>query len=116
MKHTRRYLSVALLAAVLGPGDERARAFRDALPVAGESGSLDTRMTTGPARGRVRAKTGFINGTSGLSGLVETEDGRQLVFSILVEYPVVAGLNTTVWKPLQDEICGLLVESRGEAR
>ncbi len=59
-----------------------------------------------------RAKTGFIGGTSGLSGIVQTLDGRTLVFSILVEYPRYGGLNTSVWKPLQDEICTILVESR----
>lgn len=99
----------ALIAAVLDQGGEVARRFRDALPVAGESGGLESRMGGGPAAGRVRAKTGFIGGTSSLSGLCETLDGRTLAFSILVSYPRVAGLNTRVWKPMQDEICELLV-------
>jgi D-alanyl-D-alanine carboxypeptidase len=57
----------------------------------------------------VRAKTGFIGGTSSLSGVVEALDGRAYVFSILVDYPRFDGLNTAVWKPMQDEICELLV-------
>lgn len=99
----------ALVAAAMARGGEAARLFREALPVAGESGKLRNRMSRGPAKGRVRAKTGFVNGASGLSGLVETEDGRLLAFSILVNYPHVDGLNTHAFKPMQDEICEALV-------
>ncbi len=52
--------------------------------------------------------TGFIAGTSALSGFLETADGRTLVFSILVEYPNVEGLNRNVWKPMQDALCEVL--------
>ena len=62
--------------------------------------------------GRVRAKTGFIGGTSALSGLIEDGGGKSLAFSILVEYPVFEGLNTSVWKPMQDRICRILAEVR----
>ncbi|MFT7676087.1 MAG: D-alanyl-D-alanine carboxypeptidase/D-alanyl-D-alanine-endopeptidase (penicillin-binding protein 4) [Planctomycetota bacterium] len=98
----------ALVAAAMARGGEAARLFREALPVAGESGKLSNRMRDGAARGRVRAKTGFVNGASGLSGLVETQDGRVLAFSILVNYPHVNGLNTHAFKPMQDEICEAL--------
>jgi D-alanyl-D-alanine carboxypeptidase/D-alanyl-D-alanine-endopeptidase (penicillin-binding protein 4) len=103
----------ALVAAVLDRGGAEALLVRDALPVAGESGKLGGRMRGTPAAGRVRAKTGFIGGTSALSGIAETLDGRTLVFSILVNYPVVDGLNSAVFKPMQDEICALLVQSEG---
>jgi len=106
----------ALLAAVLEGEPRNAELFRAALPVAGESGSLSDRMRSGPARGKVRAKTGFIGGTSALSGLVETEDARTLVFSIQVEYPRVDGLNTRAWKPMQDAICEHLVRWTGAGR
>jgi len=82
-----------------------------ALPVAGETGSLANRMRTAPARGRVHAKTGFIGGTSALVGVTRTLDGRELAFAVLVNYPVVSGLNTSCWKPMGDELAGLLVES-----
>ena len=84
-----------------------------ALPVAGETGSLASRMREAPARGRVHAKTGFIGGTSALAGVVRTLDGRELAFALLVNYPVVSGLNTSCWKPLGDEVARLLVESEG---
>jgi PBP4 family serine-type D-alanyl-D-alanine carboxypeptidase len=49
------------------------------LPVAGRTGTLDHRMTTGPATGVVRAKTGTTDNASALSGFV----GTRYVFSIL---------------------------------
>jgi len=42
--------------------------------------------------------------------VVESQAGPSYVFSILVEYPVADGLNTSCWKPMQDEICTLLAE------
>jgi serine-type D-Ala-D-Ala carboxypeptidase/endopeptidase (penicillin-binding protein 4) len=50
-----------------------------ALPIAGETGTLQYRMRSGPARGVVRAKTGTTNNSSALSGFV----GSRYVFSIL---------------------------------
>src|SRR5262249_26334037 len=50
-----------------------------ALPVAGETGTLEHRMRKRPARGLVRAKTGTTDNASSLSGLV----GDHYVFSIL---------------------------------
>jgi D-alanyl-D-alanine carboxypeptidase/D-alanyl-D-alanine-endopeptidase (penicillin-binding protein 4) len=49
------------------------------LPIAGRTGTLDHRMTTGPAKGVVRAKTGTTDNASALSGFV----GSRYVFSIL---------------------------------
>jgi D-alanyl-D-alanine carboxypeptidase/D-alanyl-D-alanine-endopeptidase (penicillin-binding protein 4) len=50
-----------------------------ALPIAGETGTLEDRMRTGPAHGVVRAKTGTTNNSSALSGFV----GSRYVFSII---------------------------------
>ena len=50
-----------------------------ALPIAGETGTLDYRMRRAPARGLVRAKTGTTDNASSLSGFV----GDRYVFSIL---------------------------------
>jgi len=57
----------------------------DALPVAGESGTLASRMTTGPARGLVHAKTGTTDIASALSGFV---GGRFAFVTIENGYPV----------------------------
>jgi D-alanyl-D-alanine carboxypeptidase/D-alanyl-D-alanine-endopeptidase (penicillin-binding protein 4) len=50
-----------------------------ALPIAGETGTLEYRMRNGPAHGLVRAKTGTTDNSSALSGFV----GDRYVFSIL---------------------------------
>lgn len=64
-------------------------AFEDSLPVAGEEdrlvgGTLRNRLTTEPAKGNVKAKTGLITGVSTLSGYVTSLDGEKLIFSILI--------------------------------
>lgn len=100
-----------LVDAVLRRDPRAAQAFRDSLAVGGETGTLDRRL--GALEGRVHAKTGFIGGTSALSGILDARDGRVLVFSILVEYPNVEGLNTNCWKPMQDDICEALAGLHG---
>ncbi len=57
-----------------------------AVPIAGSDGTLERRA--GAAAGRVRAKTGLLSGATGLSGYARTGQGRELVFSVLVNgYP-----------------------------
>jgi D-alanyl-D-alanine carboxypeptidase/D-alanyl-D-alanine-endopeptidase (penicillin-binding protein 4) len=106
---TARQLT-ALLSAAIELGPEEAELYRGSLALAGRSGTLEERMRGSVAEGRVRGKTGWINGVSTLSGIAETLAGGELVFSILVEYPADAGgLNTSTFKPMQDEILTWLV-------
>jgi PBP4 family serine-type D-alanyl-D-alanine carboxypeptidase len=100
----------ALVHAVLAGGGESAALWRGSLALAGQTGTLEKRLVGTPSAGRVRAKTGFIGGTSSLSGVATSLDGREHVFSILVNYPDVDGLNNSCWKPMQDEIVQFLVE------
>lgn len=59
--------------------------YFDSLPIAGIDGTLKGRFKEGSAaRGRVRAKTGYVGRTVGLSGYVPRQDRPPLVFSILV--------------------------------
>jgi serine-type D-Ala-D-Ala carboxypeptidase/endopeptidase (penicillin-binding protein 4) len=60
-----------------------------ALPIAGETGTLQHRMRKAPARGLVRAKTGTTNNASSLSGFV----GDRYAFSILENGSPVSALN-----------------------
>ncbi len=54
-----------------------------ALPVAGEDGTLSSRMRGTAAAGRVNAKTGFISNHTGLSGYVTTRGGDLLIASTI---------------------------------
>ena len=57
------------------------------MPVAGVSGTLEDRFTTTPtscAKGIVRAKTGTLDDVVTLSGIAQGKDGRERLFSILV--------------------------------
>lgn len=54
-----------------------------ALPEAGRNGTLVGRFRGTPAAGRVRAKTGALQGVVGLSGYVAGEDDRRVAFSLL---------------------------------
>ena len=56
--------------------------FEQALPVAGQSGTIRTRMTGTPVEGRVRAKTGTIFRVNALSGYVVLPKGAIRIFSI----------------------------------
>lgn len=58
--------------------------LRDAMPVAGRTGTLADRFTGTPAAGRVEAKTGSIIGGRSLSGYATTAEGREVVFSIVI--------------------------------
>ncbi len=59
-----------------------AHLYRAALPTAREEDStLESRLAG--LEGRIHAKTGTIANVSSLSGYLETEDGRSLVFSIM---------------------------------
>ncbi len=55
----------------------------DGLPVAGETGTLARRFAEHPARGQMRAKTGYLNEVNGLAGFVTDVAGRQLTFALV---------------------------------
>jgi D-alanyl-D-alanine carboxypeptidase/D-alanyl-D-alanine-endopeptidase (penicillin-binding protein 4) len=56
---------------------------RDALPVAGKTGSLSNRFTGANeiARGLVVAKTGWIDTSYSLAGFLDAADGTRLTFA-----------------------------------
>lgn len=57
------------------------------MPVAGVSGTLEDRFVTAPtscAKGIVRAKTGTLDDVVALSGISQGKDGKERLFSILV--------------------------------
>ncbi len=80
--------------------------FLNTLAVSGTDGTLKHRMTAGPAKGVVYAKTGTLDGVSTLSGYMTTASGRQLVFSIFANN---ARTSMSRIRRTIDEICALLV-------
>lgn len=58
-------------------------AFLISLPVSGVDGTLGSRLSAGPAKGRLRAKTGTMSGVSGLAGYLDSPRGP-IVVSIFV--------------------------------
>jgi D-alanyl-D-alanine carboxypeptidase/D-alanyl-D-alanine-endopeptidase (penicillin-binding protein 4) len=73
----------------------------DALPVAGRSGTLDSRMRGTIAAGRVRAKTGTLNEASALSGYVR----KRIAFSVIQNGP---GLSVYWARIAQDQFATVL--------
>ena len=82
--------------------------FLQTLAAAGQEGSLAKRLRGTAAEGRVWGKTGYVLGTSALSGYVCAKSGRMIIFSIL--------MNDVPWGELrkarlaQDRVCLRLVE------
>ncbi|MEV0124128.1 D-alanyl-D-alanine carboxypeptidase/D-alanyl-D-alanine-endopeptidase [Streptomyces sp. NPDC050703] len=84
------------------------------LPVAcapGKSagGTLRSRMCGTPAALNVHAKTGSLTGASALSGYVEDKDGRELVFSIILNNYLPSSV-----KALEDAIVVTLASSTAD--
>lgn len=65
--------------------DDRFQPAIAALPVAGVDGTLKNRLKKTPLRGRVRAKTGTLDGVVTLAGTADLADGRTLAFAILIQ-------------------------------
>ena len=61
--------------------------FISGLPVSGVDGTLKNRMKTPPALGRVRAKTGMLDGVISLAGYIERLDGKVLSFAMIYNGP-----------------------------
>ncbi len=54
------------------------------LPIMGTDGTLKKRLQNSPLKRNIRAKSGYINGTSSLSGYIMTEEKEPIVFSIII--------------------------------
>lgn len=75
-------------------------AFLESLAVPGEEGTLRSRFARSDLRGRIRAKTGSIQGVATLAGYLTRDDGRVLAFAILE--------NGEPSYPLMTRICEIL--------
>ena len=57
--------------------------FVSSMPISGEDGTLESRMQDAKVKGRVRAKSGQIDGVIGLAGYLKAENGDVKVFAII---------------------------------
>lgn len=85
--------------------------FIAALPIAGEDGTLKSRMLNKNIQGKLMAKTGSMTGVSALSGYVTTTNKQTLSFVILINNFLAD--NAEQAEKLEDQIGGVLV-SRAE--
>ncbi|MPY92006.1 MAG: D-alanyl-D-alanine carboxypeptidase/D-alanyl-D-alanine-endopeptidase [Acidimicrobiia bacterium] len=74
------------------------------LPVAGQTGTLLDRFAASPAIGRVRAKTGTLDGASGLAGYIDTNSGERIVFAALF-----SGSAPETLEPLEERLATALL-------
>jgi len=58
--------------------------WRATLPVAGVDGSLQNRFKNTPLAGKMWAKTGTLNETTGLTGYLTTSSGKMVAFCVMV--------------------------------
>jgi serine-type D-Ala-D-Ala carboxypeptidase/endopeptidase (penicillin-binding protein 4) len=58
--------------------------YRNSLAVAGSNGTLRNRFLNSPVAGKLQGKTGFLSGSTALSGYLEPPDYSPLVLSILI--------------------------------
>jgi D-alanyl-D-alanine carboxypeptidase/D-alanyl-D-alanine-endopeptidase (penicillin-binding protein 4) len=100
--------TVRLLQAMLN--HPHGRAFVDSLAVSGRDGTLRSRMRDNAATDRVRAKTGFIQGVSCLSGYLvpEGQSAEPIAFSLL--FNRLQG-GPGVARATQDRICEMMVNA-----
>jgi D-alanyl-D-alanine carboxypeptidase/D-alanyl-D-alanine-endopeptidase (penicillin-binding protein 4) len=80
--------------------------FLNTLAVSGTDGTLRNRLSSGPTKGVIHAKTGTLGDVAALSGYMTTKSGRNLIFSIFANN--VRASITRARKTI-DEICALFV-------
>lgn len=85
------------------------RAFIESLPLAGRQGTLRNRLRRGPAEGNLRAKTGTLSSVSSLSGYVNVDGNRPLVFAMMSNHYTT---RTREVREAQDAVVKLLSQYR----
>jgi D-alanyl-D-alanine carboxypeptidase/D-alanyl-D-alanine-endopeptidase (penicillin-binding protein 4) len=91
---------------------QRFAALRQSLSVAGIDGTLEKRMKDPATKGRIFAKTGYINGVRTLAGYIHTRNDQWLAFAFFYN-------NAAATRPLsnaQDKACRLLVDWPGDSK
>ena len=107
LETTNRASCTLLAAALRRPDPPAGPRFADLLAIAGQTGTLALRLNNTPLDGKLRAKTGSLDGVSGLAGYL---DGRRtLSFALLAN----GSLSDTAGRLLQDRFVALLAAYPG---
>jgi D-alanyl-D-alanine carboxypeptidase/D-alanyl-D-alanine-endopeptidase (penicillin-binding protein 4) len=97
------------LMAVAARTQAQGEGLLDTLPVAGSEGTLRTRLRRSGKR--VRAKTGTLDGVSGLTGVITTEAGvPQVAFSILINCREDSHVGAPARRKIEDRIVMSVLE------
>lgn len=80
--------------------------FYESLPIGGVDGTLINRMKRTAAENNVRAKAGYNDNVSSLSGYLKTLSGEQMAFSIIVNNYLTS---PALANYIQDNVCNRLV-------
>ncbi len=109
----RGRLSAEGLVDVLAAAHRETPALLDALPAAGEPGTLRTRLRR--SNGRVRAKTGTLSGVTGLTGVITDHEGKpQVAFSILVNAHNAWAMPAAKRRKVEDEVVYALLDGTSQ--
>ena len=79
--------------------------FKGSLAVAGVSGTLKNMLKDSPAKGKLIAKSGYMERVRSYAGYVTTQNGEELAFAIMVNnYTCTAGQMKRKMESLMDQI------------
>jgi D-alanyl-D-alanine carboxypeptidase/D-alanyl-D-alanine-endopeptidase (penicillin-binding protein 4) len=98
---------VDVLRTAMSPSHPQLRSIIEGLPIAGLTGTLETRYLDKPssyAAGVLRAKTGTLTGVNALAGIVVDHSGRLLIFAFLTSNAPLPGLTV----PALDQLAASL--------
>jgi D-alanyl-D-alanine carboxypeptidase/D-alanyl-D-alanine-endopeptidase (penicillin-binding protein 4) len=110
LSHRNRMTARQLLAILRQMEQSQARrAWHDALPLAGRSGTLRHRMRGTVAEGNVSAKTGTLTGVASLSGYaVAKRTGEHVIFAVIENSPYDDPMTRARARSVVDEIAVLV--------
>ena len=87
--------------------------FKQALPIAGETGTLANRMQSAELKGKLRAKTGSLQGVTTLAGYLKKPDNKDLIIVVMVDN---IAQNPEKVREFQEALCHLFVNDPNNLR
>lgn len=85
-------------------------AFREAMAIGGQTGTLDGRLKKDALKGRIQGKSGTLSSVAALSGYAQTASGRTVCFSFVCNRIPDAN---RCWRAMEDALAILCADSAG---